>query len=187
MKKGLQAAVSVLAFCAMSGAASAATIYTYVGSWSLGSNGSIWTSNPAVYTGQQAAAFLFGGTAADYAISTMGIDNTMINFSAWLDGWGDSSTYAGSGTPAAQTYSLDSTGLGYNGCSIAATSCGSSAYSALILDHFYGYGGPNNDTYINYAFKITNTPSEVPVPAAGGLLVLAMGAMGAVRARRKSA
>jgi len=187
MKKALQSAVSLLAFCAMTGAASAATVYTYVGSWSLGSNGQVWTSNPAVYTGQQAAAFLFGGNAADYAISTKGIDAALIDFSAWLDGWGDPTTYAGDGTPAAQNFSLDSTGLGYNGCAIANTNCGGSAYSALILDHFYGYGGPNNDTYINYAFKVTNTPSTVPVPAAGGLLVLAMGAIGAVRARRKAA
>lgn len=187
MKKALQSAVSLLAFCAMTGAASAATVYTYVGSWSLGSDGQVWTSNPAVFTGQQAAAFLFGGNAADYAISTKGIDAALINFSAWLDGWGDQTTYAGDGTPAAQTYSLDSSGLGYNGCNLASINCYQSAYSALVLDHFYGYGSTNNDTYINYAFKVTNTPSSVPVPAAGGLLVLAMGAMAAVRARRKAA
>lgn len=188
MNKGLKSAISVLAFCAMTASASAATTYTYVGSWNLGESGAVWYSNPIVYTGQEAAAALFGGTASDYVISTAGIDSALINFSTWLDGWADPFTYATSGTPAAQDFSLDSTGLGYNGCSIAATSCYQSAYSALVLDHFYGYGGPNNTTYVNYAFKVENTPSAVPVPAAGGLLVLAMGAIGAVRAaRRKSA
>jgi hypothetical protein len=174
-------ALAAAAMTVAAGAADAAT-YTYVGSWSLGSDGTVWTDNPAVFSGQEAAAFLFGGTADDYVISTVSSLVSDINFSAWLDGWADSYTYAGSLAPAAQDFSLDSTGLGYNGCSIAATECYQSAYSALVLDHFYGYGGPNNDTFVNYAFKV----SEVPLPAGGALLLMGMGGLALVR-RRKDA
>jgi len=179
----LKGAVAAAALTLSVSAADAAT-YTYVGSWSLGSDGTVWTDNPEVFTGQQAAAFLFGGVASDYAISTAGSDAGLINFSAWLDGWGDSFTYAESGTPAAQNYSFDSTGQGYNGCSIALTDCFQSAYSALVLDHFYGYGGrPNNDTFINYAFKV----AAVPLPAALPLLLVALGGLGFAARRRKAA
>jgi hypothetical protein len=44
----------------LSESASAAPIYTYVGSWIVG-EGPVWYSNPQVYSGQSAAAFLFGG------------------------------------------------------------------------------------------------------------------------------
>ena len=164
--------------------ASAAT-YTYVGSWDLSdpngySTDLVWTANPEVYTGQEAAAYLFGGDASDYAISTVSDQVADINYSAWVDGWGDPYTYGPSGTgPAAEDFSLDSTGLGYNGCTIAGTDCYQSAYSALVYDHFPFEGGP----VINYAFRI----SEVPLPAGGVLLVSGIAGLGALKRRRKAA
>ena len=165
------------------GLASAAT-YTYVGSWNVApgdysdpANPLIWTNNPQVFSGQSAAAYLFGGSAADYVISTVSDQVADINFSAWLDGWGDADTYGFSGNPAPQGFSLDLTGLGYNGCSIAGTSCLQSAYSALVIDHFV------DETFVNYAFRV----SVVPLPAGGLLLLSVLGGLGLVAARRRTA
>lgn len=162
--------------------ASAAT-YTYVGSWDIftgdysdDTNPFLWTKNPAVFTGQQAAAFLFGGVFSDYVISTVSDQVADINFSTWLDGWGDDTTYGLSNTPAAQDFALDTTGLGYNGCSTANTECYNSAYSALVVDH-----GPYAN-YTNYAFRI----SAVPLPAAGFLLIGALGGLGLFARRRRT-
>lgn len=172
-----------MAICIAATTSDAAT-YTFVGSWNLG-QGPEWTDNPGVYSGQEAAALLFGGVAADYVISTAGMDAALINFSTWLDGWADAYTYGFNGTPAAQDFSLDITGLGYNGCAIVQTDCYQSAYSALVRDHFTNNGqyipDPDTTPLINYAFRV----ATVPVPAAGALLLLALGALGAAgRARR---
>ena len=169
--------------------ASAAT-YTYVGSWAIAptsdqdpTDALYWQNNPAVFTGQEAAAYLFGGTATDYVISTISDLVEDINFSTWLDGWGDEIAYTTGGMPAAQDYSYDSTGLGYNGCSIAGTECYQSAYSALVTDHL-----EDQAEYVNYAFRVTDDVevAPVPLPAAGLMLVTALAGVAALK-RRKSA
>lgn len=172
MKLFTTLAVSV--FLAVPAFEASAATYSYVGSWAV-NDGPNWISNPQVYSGQEAAALLFGGSAADYVISTVSNLVADINFSAWLDGWGDDFTYAFSGNPAAQGYSLDITGLGYDGCSIAGTGCFFSAYSAYVSDH-----GVN---LTNYAFKV-DAVAPVPVPAAGLLLIGAIGGLGFVARRR---
>jgi PEP-CTERM motif len=53
-----------------------AATFVYVGSWSP-SDGPHWTTNPLAYSGVGAASFLFGGSASDYAIST--IDDNPLN------------------------------------------------------------------------------------------------------------
>ncbi len=58
-----------------------AVTYKYVGDWNVGS-GPSWTTDPQSYTGQEAAALLFGGSPSQYAISTNGPDPTQINFQA---------------------------------------------------------------------------------------------------------
>jgi hypothetical protein len=40
---------------------------------------------PQLYTGQQAAAALFGGNPGDYVISTLGRDVAAIDYQAWYD------------------------------------------------------------------------------------------------------
>ncbi len=64
-----------------------ATTYTYVGSWEV-DQGPDWPSVPPAYTGQEAAALLFGGSASNYAISTVSTDPTLINFENWVSTWG---------------------------------------------------------------------------------------------------
>lgn len=171
---------------ALPGVQAMAATYSYVGSWNVAYGdygndplGIVWYTNPAVYTGQEAAALLFGGVASDYVISTVSANVADINFMTWLDGWADGYTYADSGSPAAQDYSYDSTGLGYNGCSIAGTDCSFSAYSALVIDHLVG------GNYVNYAFRVSDGPAPVPVPAAG--LLLAAGVSGLALLRRRKA
>lgn len=64
--------------------------FVYVGSWNV-PNGEAprWTDDPPngplAYTGQEAAALLFGGSAGDYAISTAGSDVALIDNQAWYD------------------------------------------------------------------------------------------------------
>jgi len=75
--------------------ATANAALVYVGSWDV-SSGPSWSGSPPngplAYTGQEAAALLFGGNASDYQIST--IDNLVanINNKAWYDtiGYGGS-------------------------------------------------------------------------------------------------
>lgn len=150
-----------------------AASYVYVGSWNLG-DGPYWGTNPQVYSGQEAAAFLFGGQASDYAISTVSSDVADINFSTWLDGWGDGFTYADSGTPASQSYSLDTGGGGYN------SNPGSySAYSAYIGDHF----GPGSG-YTNYAFRVVG--GAVPESATWAMLMIGFGGVAAAMRKRRA-
>jgi hypothetical protein len=75
-------------------AATPANALTYVGSWEVGQSGApIWSdgqfspNGPLAYTGQEAAALLFGGIASDYRISTVP-DIASINDSAWYSVWG---------------------------------------------------------------------------------------------------
>ena len=155
--------------------AAASVTYTYVGSWDV-STGPWWADNPQVYTGQQAAALLFGGNAADYAISTVSSNVGDINVSTWLDGWGDENTYGTNFTPGAQDFSLDLSGLGYDGCGLANVDCQYSSYSAYVSDHF-GQG-----QFINYAFSV----AAVPLPAGGLLLMTALGGFGFAARRRRA-
>ncbi len=176
----LKTTLALAALLALPAVEASSATYTYVGSWNIftgdysnSQNPLIWNKNPPVYSGQEAAAFLFGGVFSDYVISTVSDQVADINFSAWVDGWGE---YRVSGplTPAAQGYSLATTGLGYNGCGIAQITCAGTAFSALVIDH-----GPY-DGYTNYAFRI----SAVPLPAAGFLLIGALGGLGLFARRR---
>lgn len=163
----------VAATIAVAAASSAqAVTYTYVGSWSVG-DGPYWRDNPAVYSGQQAAALLFGGVASNYAISTLGTDASAINFQAHVDGWGDTQ-YLSSGS-VSQSYSLDSGGAGYNSFPVTG-----SAYSAYVSDHSDA-GSPNT---VNYAFLISGA---VPEPASWTLMIAGFGLVGAAMRRRDTA
>jgi VCBS repeat-containing protein len=109
--------------------------YEFVGSYRT-SNGPQWPSNPPTYTGQEAAALLFGGSASDYAISiNSSQDPSTITHTAWVDGWG-SILYFGA-TPAPENYKKNTFyNCGSTGCS----------YSAYVMDHV-------NTSKINYVWR----------------------------------
>lgn len=104
--------------------------YEYVGSWQV-NDGPNWGTSPQCYTGQEAAALLFGGNASDYAISTVSDQVADIDFQAYVD------IHSGVSTIVAHDYSVDTGGAGYE--TVGDT-------SAYITDH--------NVTDINYAFRL---------------------------------
>jgi len=82
--------LAALTCAALAASAVQAASYTYVGSWQVyDAKAPVWSSTDGVgnlaYTGQEAAALLFGGSAADYAISTVGDGAADIDFMAWYD------------------------------------------------------------------------------------------------------
>jgi len=118
--------------------------YTYVGSYRV-SDGGFWGDNPPCYTGQEAAAFIFGGNPEDYVISIdpNTTDPNTITFTAYLDGWGELIT------EYAQDYKLDLPPAGYELPSGSPTN-----RSAYVADHV-------DYSKINYVWLAT--PHNVPV------------------------
>ena len=142
--------------------------YTFVGSWQV-DQGPSWRTNPPVYSGQEAAALLFGGSFSDYAIS---IDANPANVTrtAWYDGWG-----VHSGTIAdnvfADNFHKDTGGAGYN----SAPGTGS-AFSSYVSDGLFGA------TYTNYAYRV----AAVPEPQTYALMGLGLVAVALARRRNKT-
>ena len=169
--KGLLIGAAMAVVASTAADAAGATSYVYVGSWYVG-DGPGWWTNPAVLNGQETAALLFGGSASDYAISTVDSDAANINFQAHVDGWGDDQYLSGS---VAQDFSLDTGGGGYN-----SNPGFYSAYSAYVNDHGCGADcgeGPN------YAFRVDNS-GAVPEPATWALMLGGFGLAGVALRRR---
>ncbi len=174
MKSVLKGAAALGVLAVAMSAAPASAAWVYVGSWSVG-DGPYWWNNPAVYTGQEAAALIFGGTATDYAISTAGSDVSLINFRAHVDGWGDASYLFTGGADVAQDYSLDTGGGGYN-----SNPGFGSAYSAFVQDHSY----PGQTDTLNYAFRWEGGAGGVPEPATWAMMIMGFGLVGFAARRR---
>jgi len=172
MKKALFATVAAFALAT---SAQAATIF--VGSWDVYNDAaeswdSVPPNGPLAYTGQEAAALLFGGIASDYTISTISDQVSAINNSAWYDviGFG--------GEIFAQDYSNKYLGQFY-GPTSGFGSDNTGAASAFIRDNLEGAGA------INFAFR--NSTGTVPEPASWALLIIGFGLTGAAMRRRNSA
>ncbi|RJG04888.1 PEP-CTERM sorting domain-containing protein [Noviherbaspirillum cavernae] len=163
----------------MASSAMAAPTYTYVGSWFV-DEGDSWSATNGlgqyitpVLSGVEAAAYIFGGSASDYAISTVSSNVADINFKAWMDGWGDSNTYGWNGTPAAQDLHIDVGGDGL----YASPGGAGSAYSAYVNDHGLHLQ--------NFAFRVTNS-NDVPEPGSVALLAAALAALAFARRSGKA-
>jgi hypothetical protein len=172
MKK-FNAVVTGMAFAAAvaTAGAAAATTPVFVGSWEV-DQGPNWQDQPPAYTGQEAAAQLYGGVASDYVIST--VDNLVadINFEAWYSIWG-----RGSGTMFAQDYSDTAAGGKYadNGAGFDSIDNAASAY---VHDNAIG------SQFTNYAFRVDG--GAVPEPAAWALMIVGFGGAGAALRRRRA-
>jgi hypothetical protein len=142
-------------------AATPAKALTYVGSWEVGQPGApSWPQNPPngplAYTGQEAAALLFGGTASDYRISTVSSAITDLNDSAWYSTWGETG-----GRIFADDYVNKYLGLYYG-----PPSGGTGTASAYVIDNC----GPQfvpGACGTNYAFRLDPEPVPGPLPFLG--------------------
>lgn len=138
----------------------------FVGSWEV-DQGPFWSDVPTAYSGQQAAALLFGGSASDYVISTIDDQVGDIDNLAWVSTWGGACDGAfPCGTKVAQDFVLSTGGLYAN----------PGDTSAYVTDWAQGA------QYRNYAFRI----GSVPEPASWAMMVGGFGLAGATMRRRKT-
>tara|TARA_R110002049_G_scaffold240085_3_gene413404 strand:+ start:749 stop:1285 length:537 start_codon:yes stop_codon:yes gene_type:complete len=171
MKKYL-GILTLLATTLFAGSANAGLIF--VGSWSVYHSGApTWSSappnGPPAYSGQEAAALLFGGSAADYSIST--IDDTVANINnmAWYDVIGTG------GQVFAEDYSNKYLGQYYGPTSSFVPGEIGNAASAYVRDNL------SAENAINYAF-IYEAPT-IPEPAVLSLLFPGLAGIAAFRRR----
>ncbi len=144
----------------------AAVHYTYVGSWAP-DNGPYWGSNPLAYSGVGAAALLFGGSASDYAISTVDSDPAHINFLANYEVIGIGSRVF------ADNYFRGVEGVTH--------------YQDVYvfdeaIDTVSTYVSDFGNSNVNYAFSVSNTPE----PATWALMIGGFGLVGASLRRRST-
>lgn len=155
-----------------------AATYTYVGSWQV-DEGPYWGSGgatgPLAYTAQEAAALLFGGTAADYVISTVSALVSEINFMAWYSVIGYGGNQDNGGSLLAQDYVSKYLGLYYGPVSGYPMGDENAPASAYVLDNASGA------EFVNYAFRV----SAVPGPLAGAGLPAVLGLIGFAAWRRQ--
>lgn len=149
----------------------------YVGNWSVyHPDAPSWSASPPngplAYTGQEAAALLFGGNASDYVISTVSDQVADINNSAWYDiiGYGASLQ--------AEDYFVKYLGLYYGPTSGYAGVVGVSAASAFVQDNLYNFSG------LNYAFRISGNNQVPDTGATVSLLGAGLVALAVLRRKR---
>jgi hypothetical protein len=147
--KKLAASVALVTAVMAAAAPAHAVTYTYVGLWEVyqGPSWSAPPNGPLAYTGQEAAAFLFGGSAANYAISTNGTSPGLINFEAWYSIIGYPN-----GTAFAENYSNKYLSLYYGPSSGYPLGDPTAPASAYVNDNAIG------SSYTNYAFTVSATP-----------------------------
>jgi hypothetical protein len=156
--------IAVALVATLGAARTASAQFTYVGSW-LVEDGPPWPTVPLQYSGQSAAALLFGGAASGYAISTVDNNPLNVNHLAWYSTWGGA---CGGTFPCGTQYAEGLT----NGVFYAVPG----DVSAYVQDWARG------PQYRNYAFAVTATPE----PATAGLMALGLGVIGLGVKRKRS-
>lgn len=153
-------ATTIILGCIAIGTAIAQPTPEYVGSFTV-NQGVHWETDPPVYSGQEAAALLFGGSPEDYAISTNSntTDPGTITNTAWYDGWGEACT------EFAEDYSLDVEPAGYANPGGSGTS-----WSAYVSDHSCG-----QTNYVWRINSIAQVNQVVPTMPLFGLAVTGLG------------
>ena len=151
--------------------ASAEAAIIFVGSWDLANLSPAYQAavQPINYTAQEAAAVLFGGTAADYMISTIDANPSNINNRAWVDGFNSSLLNT---STSAVNFKGDAGSLGYQTFG---------DFSALVQDNAPGLLPVAR---VNFAF--INSVAAVPEPASVVLLGIGSLAMVMRRMRRRN-
>jgi hypothetical protein len=166
-----------------------AVTYTYVGSWEVDQLSWAASSNnfatlPIAFTGQEAAAYLFGGSASEYVISTTGSDPNDINFSNWVTSWGCSLCAQPTtlhGTIVADNFVIGTSNPSGSAPSGSGTVGGGPYYapgngtSALLDDWAIG------PQFTNYAFLVTG----VPEPSTWAMMILGFAGIGFLAYRRQ--
>jgi hypothetical protein len=166
MMKKLLIGAAMTAFAA----SSADAAWVYVGSWQV-DQGPNWSVVPPAYTGQDAAALLFGGSAGDYAISTIDSSAANIDFQSWVSVWFATSFPDCAGFPCGRKVaqgSVTSTGGLYQN---------PGDESAFVYDWAVG------PEFTNYAFVWRD--GAIPEPATWGLMIAGFGLVGATMRRRR--
>ena len=139
----------------------------FVGSWTV-DQGPDWYGATA-YSGTDAAALLFGGSSADYVISTIDDQASDIDHLAWVSSWGGvacSGSYP-CGFKVDENF-VQSTGGLYGDYGDT---------SAYVYD--WAVGGQ----FRNYAFRLDGA---VPEPASWALMLGGFGLVGGAMRRRKT-
>lgn len=139
-------------------------LLNFAGQWQV-DDGPDWFSappdGPLAYTGQEAAALLFGGNAADYQISTAGTDPALVNNQAWYSIIG-----VAGGTALAQDYSSKYLGSFYGPTSGFIFDDPTNAASAYVDDNASGAA------FTNFAFTASGAMPGTLVKAGSGTLTL---------------
>jgi hypothetical protein len=178
MRMKMLAGAAAAAAVALGSAAPASAALVYVGSWEV-DQGPAWYSappnGPLAYTGQQAAALLFGGSASEYVISTNGSSVADINDEAWYSVIGYDGNQGNGGSLFPDNYSSTYLGLYYGPTDGYPYGDPSAPASAYVSDNAQG------PTFTNYAFI------NVPEPATWALLILGVGMVGFAARRRTEA
>lgn len=159
---------SVIALAASSIATAADAAMVFVGSWRV-DQGPSWVTAPTAYSGQQAAALLFGGTAGSYSIST--VDNTVANIDnlAWVTVWNAGAFPDCAGFPCGRKVAEN-----------AVTSTGG-IYTSPGDTSAYSNDWAVGAQFTNFAFA-----EAVPEPASWALLIAGFGLTGAAMRRRRN-